>query len=635
MKLAGYSVDDAVWEEPASTVRSGTEVGTGRRVLIRVPRSAGRSPEGADRLRRDYEIARTLPPELVVAPIALERIEAGTALVLEDCGARPLQQVVAVRRLNLLEVLDIGAKLAAVVGQLHAKRIVHKNLSPHSVWYDPSTGDVRVTDFGVAANLIEDGLQIPLAGHIEGLLTHIAPEQTGRLVRAVDHRADHYSLGVLLYQLLTGRLPFASSDPLQLVHAHLARVPPAPHAVDPAIPVPVSSIVMKLLAKAPDERYQSAQGLRADLVVCSTQLRASAHVEDFVLGSHDSFETFQISQKLYGRDMARGELLEAFVRTAGGATELVLVTGAPGAGKSVLVSELQRTVLEANGHYVSGKFDQYRNDAPYAAIVHALRDLVAQILSRPDEELEAWKAKLLDALGSRGQVLIDVIPTLELITGPCPPVPSLPVEEDRNRFNYVFRDFMRALSDAQHPLVLFLDDLQWVDAGSLGLLRLVVTDPSTKHLLVVGAYRDSEVQPQSRLALALEAMEDEGVVLRRTPLRPLVVEDVQSLVKDTLRCSDAYSRALAELVFRKTEGNPFFVNQFLQFLYDEGMVVFDPAPVAVDLGPRADRVGRDYRRRRGPDGEEDLTSVGRGAANVEARGLPGERVHAPDARDGQ
>ncbi|MBL0171169.1 MAG: AAA family ATPase [Gemmatimonadaceae bacterium] len=481
----------------------------------------------------------------------------------------------AVRRPDLLEVLEIGAGLATVMGQVHARRIIHKNLSPHSVWYDQSRSEIRLTDFSIAGRIADDGYQIPLAGHIEGLLTHIAPEQTGRLVRVVDHRADHYAIGIILYQLLTGRLPFSSVDPLQIVHAHLARIPTAPHELDAAIPAAVSGIVMKLLAKAPDERYQSAYGLRADLLSCAVQLRASARVEAFLLGTHDSFETFQISQRLYGRDAAHAALFEAFARTAKGATQLVLVRGAPGAGKSVLVNELQKTILGANGHYVSGKFDQYRNDVPYAGIVRALRDLVGQILSRSDHELAAWREKLLAAIGSRGQVLVDVIPALELITGPCPPVPSLPVEEDRNRFNFVFRDFTRALADAAHPLVLFLDDLQWVDAGSLSLLQLLLTDPATQHLLVVGAYRDGEVQPGSRLLGTLDALESDNVHVQRIDLPPLAVEHVQGLVQDTLRCGESAAHALAELVHKKTEGNPFFVSQFLQFLYDEGLLAFD------------------------------------------------------------
>jgi predicted ATPase/GAF domain-containing protein len=575
MRLRGYSVGDPVWEESGFLVYGGTEAATGRAVLIRVPKVGSDHDARANRLRRDYEISASLPTDVVIRPLSLERQDNGEALVLEDDGMRPLQQVMALRRLELSEVVSVGVKLADLLGKLHARHIIHRNLNPHSVWYDQGTGEVRLADLGLAGRVAEEGYEIPLAGQIKGLLTHVAPEQTGRLVQVVDHRADHYSAGIILYQLLAGRLPFNFADPLQIVHAHLARLPEPPHRVDPRVPVPLSNITMKLLAKGPDERYQSARGLKADLSECLLQLQMSSAVEDFPLGRHDSSETFQLSQKLYGRDEPRARLADAFAQTREGLAQLVVVSGAPGTGKSVLVKELQSAVIEANGHFVSGKFDQFRHDAPYAGLVAALGELVGQILSRSDAELASWREKLLAALGSRGRVLIDVLPELELITGPCPPVPELPVEEDRNRFNYVFRDFARALADEAHPLVIFLDDLQWVDAASLGLLRALVTDISTGHLLVVGAYRESEVGLDHRLNVMLEDLNEEGRDVLRVELRPLAVEHVRDLVEDSLRCGPAAAGALAELVHRKTAGNPFFVSQFLQFLYAEGLLVFD------------------------------------------------------------
>jgi predicted ATPase/class 3 adenylate cyclase/GAF domain-containing protein len=569
LDFSGYRTGTISWEGQGVVTYAGSRIGDAAPLLLCEYRGALPGTDECARVQRDYEISQGLAPDVAIRPIDLVRTPDGAILVLEDEGFRPLRLLLHDTRLALERVLELTARAAKALEVVHSHRLIHKNLSDETVWVHVQTGAVKLSGFSVASRTPHRGHQA--VGRIEGSLPFVAPEQTGRMNRSIDHRADHYSLGVIAYLALTGKLPFESRDPLELIHCHLARRPRPPHLLDPRIPTAVSAIVMKALAKAPEDRYQRARGLGLDFEACLCEWQAKGSIDGVRPGERDSVEAFQVPQVLYGRDQEQSALMRAFARTSQGASELLLVSGDPGIGKSALVNEIHKPIVRSRGYFISGKFDQYRRNIPYSAIVQAFQDLVAQILSEPADRIQVWKARLLESLGARGQVVIDVIPEIAMITGPQPPLPELPITESRNRFVRVFRDFIRVFTHQEHPLAVFLDDLQWADSASLALIQFVLTDPATQHLLLIGAYRDNEVDAAHPLLLTVERVR-EAVTTSDLVLSGLDASHIKSIVTDTFRVSPELAAGLADLVYQKTGGNPFFVNQFLRFLLSERLV---------------------------------------------------------------
>ncbi|MFT3772578.1 MAG: AAA family ATPase [Minicystis sp.] len=441
--------------------------------------------------------------------------------------------------------------------------------------FNRSTRRLEIIDFGISTVLSRESPVLKSPDVIEGTLAYISPEQTGRMNRVLDYRTDFYSLGATLYELFTGAPPFTGGDALELVHRHLTLEPVPAHERNPSIPRAVSDIIAKLLAKTAEERYQSAWGIKADLDTCLSALRARGRIEPFPLAREDVPASFHLPQKLYGRDREVAELLEAFDHVARGGRELVLVTGYSGIGKTCLVGELFKPLTKQRGYFIRGKFDQLEKNVPYSALVKAFQELVRQLLTEGEARIQGWRARLAPALGQNGQVIASVIPEVELIIGPQPPVPELPPQESQSRFNLVFQAFIRVFYRPEHPLVLFLDDLQWADAATLALLRILMSDEDTRGFFLIGAYRDSEVGGDHPLALAVDTLSRQGVPVRTIALAPLGRGHIAELVADTAHCDLATALSLAELVQGKTGGNPFFVGQFLGTLYQEGLLVFD------------------------------------------------------------
>ena len=547
----------------------------GQAVILKVVSGAMQHETEAVKLRREYELVSKLAFPGVPKILGIKEFGEGVAIVMEDFGGLPLKTLIPENGMPLKQFFPIAGRLADIVAALHRQQIIHKDIKPDNILLNTQTGEVRLIDFGIAVLISQETVGIVSHQDLEGSLQYLSPEQTGRMNRPVDYRTDFYSLGVSFYQMLTGRLPFTSDDPAELVHAHLARNPRPPAEINPAIPPVLQSIVLKLMDKSPERRYQSAGGLKKDLDTCAQRLDAEGNIPGFEIGASDFSGRFHISHKLYGRELELRFLLDSFDDTGQGKAELLLVSGFSGIGKSSLIREIHKPVVSRRAYFTEGKFDQFNRDAPYSAVILAFRSLLGQLLSESDARVTQWKSDLLDALGPNGQVIIDVIPEVQLIIGAQPEVVTLPPSEAQNRFNLVFQKFVQALATADHPLVLFLDDLQWADTPSLKLMELLLLDKETSYFLVIGAYRDNEVDATHPLMKTIQVLKEAEDTVREITLKPLEVSELNQLVADTLHCPPARAEVLGTLLEQKTGGNPFFVNEFLKSLHADGLIVFD------------------------------------------------------------
>src|SRR5712664_294145 len=527
------------------------------------------------RLEHEYALAADLDPKWAARPLALARHNGNAALVLDDSGNEPLDLILS-RPLELTRFLRLAISLAAALGQVHRHGLIHKDIKPANVLVD-AAGNVRLTGFGIASRLTRERQAPAPPEIIAGTLAYMAPEQTGRMNRSIDSRSDLYSLGVTLYEMLTRSLPFTASDAMEWVHCHIARQPAPPGERLTDVPAPISAIILKLLNKTAEERYQTAAGVEADLRRCLAEWGPRRQIDAFLLGSHDTPDRLLIPEKLYGRKCEIDSLLAAFDRVvAHGSTELVLVSGYSGIGKSAVVNELHKVLVPPRGLFAAGKFDQYKRDIPYTTLAQALRTLVRQILVKSEAEVDQWRWALTEAVEPDGQLIVNLVPELEFIIGKQPPVPDLPPRDAQNRFQLVFRRFIGAFARPEHPLTLFLDDLQWLDAATLDLLEHLVTHSEVRHLFLVGAYRDNEVSSSHPLLRMVEAIRKAGARVQEIVLAPLGLDDVGQLVADALHCEPGRVRPLAQLVQEKTGGNPFFAIQFFTALAEEGLLAFDP-----------------------------------------------------------
>lgn len=580
ISLEGYRLLEAVYSGAKTLIYRGVRLTDQQPVIVKLLRAEYPSFAELVRFRHQYTIAKTLDFPGIVQPLALEIYRNKYALVMADEGDVPLTTL---GPLSLEEFFSVAIQLAQILTQLHQKRVIHKDIKPQNILIHPPTRQVKLIDFSIATQLPQQNLPAQSPHVMEGTLAYMAPEQTGRMNRGLDYRADFYALGVTFYELLTGQLPFQTTDPMELVHCHLAQQPLPPIQKKPAIPSVVSDLILKLMAKTAEHRYQSAFGLRHDLERCQREW-SQGKISHFRLGERDICDRFTIPEKLYGRTSEVATLLAAFDRIAtqnpeqpamSSQSELLLVAGFSGIGKTALVNEIHKPIARQRGYFVKGKFDQLQRNIPLSAFVQALRDLMRQLLTEPAAAIQTWKAQILAALGDSGQVLIDVIPELELVIGQQPPAPDLSGAAVQNRFNLLFQKFIQVFTTQTHPLVIFLDDLQWADSASLKLIQLLVGATETTHLLLIGAYRDNEVTSAHPLMLTLTAIRETGAVVNQMTLAPLTFPVLNELVADTLSCSLPQANPLTELVFQKTNANPFFATQFLKSLHQEGLISFD------------------------------------------------------------
>ncbi len=579
--LPGITIHSKIYESLASLVYRGIREQDNCAVIAKVLKQDYPSPQELTRYRQEYEIIRFLNIEGIVKAYSQQDYQRTLVIFLEDFGGESLEcwmrQQLDFCPMPLSVFLNMAIAITDTLGKIHAAHVIHKDINPGNIVFNPKTGVVKIIDFGIATRFSRTNPTFKSLYLLEGTPAYLSPEQTGRMNRMLDYRTDFYSLGATFYELLTGQLPFPTSDFLELVHCHIATPPIPPHELNATIPQPVSDLILKLMAKNAEDRYQSAWGIKADLERCAQQLAEMGQINPISLGLQDVSEQFRIPQKLYGREAEIAALWVAFDRVVGskGVREMMLVSGYAGVGKTALVQELSKPITAKHGYFIWGKFDQFRRNIPYSAIVDALQKLVQQLLGEPNKQVEVWRSRLLTALGSNGQIIIDVIPEVEFIIGKQPPVPEVGATEAQNRFNLTFQRFVRAFCAKEHPLVIFLDDLQWIDSATLKLIKLILLDEQTQSLFLIGAYRDHEVFSTHSLILMLESLRNQGAALQEITLTPLTLEPLTQLVAETLHRNPDTVRSLAQVVLRKTEGNPFFVGEFLKLLHSENLLTFD------------------------------------------------------------
>ena len=583
--LSGYHLGENLYQGTRTLVYRGTLTGERQSVIIKVLRNPHPNFQELVQFRNQYVITRYLNSPYIVQPLALERYGNGYALVMLDDGAIALLDYWQQSERSLGEFLAIAIQLAEALHYLIQQGIIHKDIKPANILIHPETRQVKLIDFSISSLLPKEQQQQTNPDVLEGTLAYISPEQTGRMNRGVDYRTDFYSLGVTFFELLTGKLPFDTRDPMELVHCHMAQSVKFPASGKSlAVPEAVRAIVGKLMAKNAEDRYQSALGLKHDLEQCLQQLDATGAISTIELGERDACDRFIIPEKLYGRETEVQILLDAFDRAAnppkspegdGGAAEMVLVAGFSGIGKTAVVNEVHKPIVKQRGYFIKGKFDQFNRNIPFSAFVQAFRDLMGQLLGESNADLTNWKTKILNALGDNARVIIDVVPELEAIVGEQPPASELSGSAAQNRFNFLFQKFIAAFTTPEHPLVMFLDDLQWADSGSLNLIKVLMGNGETGYLLLLGAYRDNEVFPAHPLMLSLAEMEQNQAVISTIVLQPLALHHINQLVAQTLSCSEEIAQPLTELTYQKTQGNPFFTTQFLKGLHEDELITFN------------------------------------------------------------
>ncbi|MEG4171752.1 MULTISPECIES: AAA family ATPase [unclassified Microcoleus] len=580
----GYHINEQIYAGNRTLVYRARRSSDQQPVVIKLLRNDFPRFHELVHFRNQFVITKNLEIPGTVKAYSLETYHNQYALVMEDFGGISLCSYLAslvfasnepLEGLPINEFLPIAIQIANSLDGLYRHHVIHKDIKPANILINPVSKQVKLIDFSIASLLPRQTQEIQNPNLLEGTLAYISPEQTGRMNRGIDYRTDFYSLGVTFYELLTRQLPFPSEDPIELVHCHLAKQPIPVHHLNKSVPLVLSEIVSKLMAKNAEDRYQSAIGLKFDLETCLYQWQKTGEIASFKLGQRDLFDRFIIPEKLYGRESEVFSLLAAFDRVSAGSAEMMLVAGFSGIGKTAVVNEVHKPIVAARGYFIKGKFDQFGRTQPFSAFVQAFRDLMKQLLSETDAKLEQWKTQILAALGENAQVIVEVIPELEGIIGEQPPAPELSGSAAQNRFNRLLENFIQLFTTKEHPLVIFLDDLQWADSASLKLIQLLTSDRDRRYLFLIGAYRDNEVSPVHPLVLTLSDIQQTGATVNTITLAPLDRSELNCLIADTLACSTALALPLTELVYQKTQGNPFFSTQFLKSLHEDGIIEFN------------------------------------------------------------
>ena len=575
IELPGYQVSDLIYESTKTSVFRGIRVEDQLPVALKLLKGEFPSSEDIGRRHYEYELLKSQNKAGIIQVYALERYGHSPVLVIEDFGGDSLKNILASKNFDLSRKLKLAIQIAQIVGEIHQQQTIHKDINLSNIVWNPDTEQIKIIDFDLSTRLSRESPVIRNPNVLEGTLAYISPEQTGRMNRDIDYRTDFYSLGVSLYELFTGKLPFDSADPGELVHCHLTQVPFPPHQINPEIPKPISDIVLKLMSKAAEDRYQGVSGLKSDLDYCANQWSIQGKIKAFTPGDHDIPSHFELPQKLYGREAELRFFQESYHNVCQGQNKMALVTGNAGIGKTALIEEVRSFIYHQQGLYASGKFDQLQRDIPYSAFINAFRNVIFQLLTEPQPIIDMWRDKLREALGHVGQLIIDVIPEVAMIIGQQPAVPDLSTAEQQNRFDQAILNFIKVFAQKDRPLVLFLDDLQWIDTASLKLMKTIITDPDAGFLLLIGAYRENEVIAGHPLQLCLNDIKQAGLNVDTLKLAPLNEQQLNHLCVDALFTDEQGTLPLSNLLIEKTQGNPFFVKQFLNSLYRDELISYD------------------------------------------------------------
>jgi PAS domain S-box-containing protein len=578
---SGYVVKEKLHESARTLVQRAVQISDGRPIVLKRLKASYVTPDSLVRFKREFEVTSSFqsgPEQInsVISAFSFETLEGVPTLVLEDFGGISLNQLKKTKTVwDIAEFLNLATQVTDALSQVHARQIMHKDINPSNIVLNPATGEAKLIDFGLSARLPRETISRASTDLMEGTLAYISPEQTGRINRAVDYRTDFYSLGVTFYELLTGKVPFEERDLLALLHSHIAKQPVPPSECNPTIPVTLSKMVMKLLAKNGEDRYQSAYGLLMDLRECQRQWSAGQSIQDFPLAQADISDRFQISQKLFGREEEIAALFSAFQEVKAGANQFIFISGYAGVGKSRLVNELQIAVTQQGGYFIRGRYGASQAEKPYSALIDALRSLIQQLLSESEESLVGWRKKILDAVGVNGQIILDMIPEAALVIGKQPSHPEHTTGDEQNRFHLTLQNFIEAFMSAEHPLVVFLDDLQEADLASCLFLQRFVGSQELHHVMLVGAYRANQLSPEHPFSRFLHQFRESGRGIKEIKLDPWSLPDIQNLLAQSLSCPIQETISLAEVTLAKTDGNPFFIDEFLHTIYHEGLLRFD------------------------------------------------------------
>ncbi len=591
-KIPGYTVTQEIYQSSRTIIYRGIRENGNQPVILKTLNTKHPSAATIAQLQHEYQVTKEIHDPGIIQVIDLVKVGNGFAMIMEDFEAESLDKLILEPPVSLDKFFDIAIDLTQILATIHQHHVIHKDICPQNILFNAATGKVRITDFGLSTRLLHEPQNLKSAHMLEGSLPYISPEQTGRMNREVDYRTDIYSLGITLYELLTGSLPFHAEDTMGWIHCHIAKTPIDARTVNSEIPDALAEILYRLMAKNAEDRYQSARGLARDLEEYRQQWRNKGCIETFALGRWDVSEKFEVPQKLYGREAEVAALMDAFEAVAQGHTQLMLVAGYSGVGKSSLVNEVHKPIVQKQGYFIEGKFDQFQSNIPYSALSQAFRELIRQLLSEPRDRLARWRDKLIAALGPNAQIIIELVPELERIIGKQPPVQELNPTEAQNRFQITFRNFISVFAQKVHPLVIFFDDLQWSDIPTLKSIEGFMGSTEIRYLLVIGAYRDNEVHDGHPLMITIDEIQKDKAsserVLWQMFLEPLNQPTVNQIVADTLHCDTGRSRLFAELIFQKTNGNPFFVNEllkslnrdnYLRFVHAEGRWDWDLAKI--------------------------------------------------------
>lgn len=581
--LTGYEVLETIYDGSRTLVYRALRQPDREFVILKLLKNPYPDTIELVQFKNQYTLTKDLNLPGVVRSYRLETYQNRYVIVAEDFGGISLKNYAARfsnQQISIEEFLPIAIQIADILSDLYQHRIIHKDIKPDNLLINPETKQVKLIDFSIASSLPRETQTLTNSTILEGTIAYLSPEQTGRMNRGIDYRTDFYSLGVTFYELLAGKLPFQSEDAMALIYAHMAKQPLPVNQTNPTVPSVLAAIVNKLMAKNAEDRYQSARGLKHDLEACQQAWNKAGQIPEFKLAQQDYCDRWVMPQKLYGREQAIETLIAAYDRIAQGASEIMLVSGVSGMGKTAVIQEVQKPLVKSatehqRGYLIQGKFEQFQRNVPFSAFIQAFRDLIRQLLTETTAQLERWRLKLLRALGENAQVLIEVIPELETVLGEQAIAPRLTGIAAQNRFNLLLQQFIQVFAQEQHPLVIFLDDLQWVDLASLQLMQVLMEDSNKGYLLLIGTYREEEVSQADPLMLTLEKIEQSGTLMNTIVLKALEPQHLNQMIAETLNYTPEQAAPLTELVYHKTKGNPFFCRQFLKLLYEEKLIHFD------------------------------------------------------------